>query len=904
MMNRLEQVLNNQGENYIFPFFWQHGEDEHTLRTYMRVIDECNIKAVCVESRPHPDFCGPKWWMDMDIILEEAKKRAMKVWILDDSHFPTGYANGAMEKKPERLCRQGICCRIYECRNGQELVIEEEQLMHPEPFVPNDREQELFENVRVFSDDELLGIYGIRTNKVGNVIWESVIDLRSYITENTFRWEVPTGNWRVYILHTSRNVGYHRNYINMMNHESCRVLLDSVYEPHWEHYKEEFGKTIAGFFSDEPELGNGHIYETGNLLGMEGDLPWSDELSDRMRSCWGMDFPQKLLLLWENHSEEKERAAVRYTYMDAVTKLVEKDFSRQIGDWCREHGVKYIGHIIEDNDQHARMGSSLGHYFRGMTGQDMAGIDDIGGQVIPQGEDLVGNIGPFGSFKDGEFYHYMLGKLASSAAAIEPWKHGDSMCEIFGAYGWKEGVRLEKYLADHFLVRGINHYVPHAFSAKEFPDPDCPPHFYAHGNNPQHRHFGKLMAYMNRICHMLSGGVHVAPVAILYHGEGEWTGNCMLSHRPAHLLADAQIEYDYIPQDVFAALEAYRVQIKNKVLRINTQEYRVVVVPFMQFVTKALAKAVERMVDARIPVVFLDGFPEGICDASAEEAELLLQAFEKTEVAERNQLVSGLQEKHIPEIRIEPADDRIRYLHYVQEDGTHLYLFVNEGENTYRGNVIFLGESFLKTECYYYDAWDNCLYEAEYHEAKLSLEIEPRKSRMAVFGKMDKENVGKYLKKELRAEGEEIEIGKYWKRSICRSIDYPKFKEQKEIALPDRLMEEKPEFSGFVKYESTFLAKKEGQYSLHITEAYEGVEVFLNGKNLGIQIVPEFRYDLTPYVRLGENQIVIEVATTLEREMAKYPNMFGQLEKSSAMSGITGEVKLFWLDSLHSPMLK
>ncbi len=169
----------------------------------------------------------------------------------------------------------------------------------------------------------------------------------------------------------------------------------------------------------------------------------------------------------------------------------------------------------------------------------MSGIDDIGGQVFPQGEDLNYDDGVF-SKRIGEFYHYMLGKLGSSSAAIEPLKKGNSMCEIFGAYGWSEGVRLEKYLVDHFLVRGINHYVPHAFSPMAFPDPDCPPHFYAHGNNPQYRHFGCLMAYTNRVCELISHGRHVAEIAVLYHGEGEWTGKCMFSHKPAHLLADAR----------------------------------------------------------------------------------------------------------------------------------------------------------------------------------------------------------------------------------------------------------------------------------------------------------------------------------------------------------------------------
>ena len=111
MNETVQQLLNNQGENYILPFFWQHGETEEVLREYMAAIDASNIKAVCVESRPHPDFCGEKWWQDMDVILDEARKRHMKVWILDDSHFPTGFANGELKDYPDCYCRQSICCR-------------------------------------------------------------------------------------------------------------------------------------------------------------------------------------------------------------------------------------------------------------------------------------------------------------------------------------------------------------------------------------------------------------------------------------------------------------------------------------------------------------------------------------------------------------------------------------------------------------------------------------------------------------------------------------------------------------------------------------------------------------------------------------------------------------------------
>ena len=58
----------NMENNYILPFLWMRGEEEAVLREEMEKIYECGIRAVCLEARPHDDFCGPGWWHDMDII--------------------------------------------------------------------------------------------------------------------------------------------------------------------------------------------------------------------------------------------------------------------------------------------------------------------------------------------------------------------------------------------------------------------------------------------------------------------------------------------------------------------------------------------------------------------------------------------------------------------------------------------------------------------------------------------------------------------------------------------------------------------------------------------------------------------------------------------------------------------
>ena len=99
----MNEYLKENPANYMVPFLWMHGEDEARLRQVIGAIHESGIGALCVESRPHPDFLGPKWWQDMDVVLDECKKRGMKIWILDDERFPTGYSAGRAAGSPHRI---------------------------------------------------------------------------------------------------------------------------------------------------------------------------------------------------------------------------------------------------------------------------------------------------------------------------------------------------------------------------------------------------------------------------------------------------------------------------------------------------------------------------------------------------------------------------------------------------------------------------------------------------------------------------------------------------------------------------------------------------------------------------------------------------------------------------------
>jgi hypothetical protein len=888
MAATIGEILNNQGANHIMPFFWQHGEDEATLRQYMRVIHEANIGAVCVESRPHPDFAGEKWWRDMDVILDEARKRGMKVWILDDDHFPTGHANGSLTGKPDELCRQSVVCKTIDCDGKRVIALGGKVLSKPD--APKSGVAGLIfggfmnKDNRKFNDDRLLAVCAVNLDAP-----DKTVDLTVTAKSGALRWDVPSGRWRVYVLHLSRNFGVHKNYINMMSKDSCRLLIDAVYETHYKRYKDDFGETIAGFFSDEPEIGNGKPYDFKNPLGVAQDLPWSAELESRLTETLGKNYAIKLPLLWENDADAFETAKVRYAFMDAVTRLVERDFSRQIGEWCAAHSVEYIGHLIEDDNQHARTGASLGHFFRGLGGQHMSGVDIISGQILPQSEDVIDK-GGFMPKGDREFNHFALAKLASSQAAIDPIKQGRALCEIFGNYGWNCGVRLQKYVLDHFLVRGVNYYVPHAFTPKNFPDPDCPPHFYAQGHNPQYRHFGEMMGYANRVCELISGGKRPADVAVLYHAEGEWTqskpNTRMLMQKPARVLAENQIDFDFIPQDVFAEQERYNAEIGN-VLTVNGREYKLLIVPYTEYVTSAFARSVKVLSAAGFPVVFVDGLPKGLCDGSEDAAA----CFGKCETAALGALVALVATKNVGDAQISPKSKHIRYQRYMRGDGSQVCMFVNEGAENYSGKVAIQGIS----SCYVYDAWANRLETLEYNTDNggitANVTIEPLHSLIIVSGDTLK---GIKASDPLPKTGENVGFSGGWVRSLCPALEYPNLKGAKSVALPDNVAAELPKFSGIVRYENRVKLVSGKRAFVEITDAYEGVEVFVNGRSAGIQIVPPYRFDITDLVREGENDISIEVATTLEREAGRRSMREKILyKKATAPTGLFGQVRVY-----------
>jgi hypothetical protein len=854
MDKNLIEALSGQTDNYIFPFFWMHEGNAGRLRDLVRQVYAGGVKALCVESRPHEKFGEEEWWTDMEIVLDEAAALGMKVWILDDKHFPTGYANGLIEKKyPER-------------RKWQ--IIER----HADAVGPMPGASMLLP--RLAEEDELLGVTAYPRPEKDEAVEFKPVNLSGKVRGSFVYWDIPEGFWRIFYFIKTRQGTREKNYIHLIDRESVAVLIEGVYEAHYRRLGKYFGTTLAGFFSDEPSLGNdwndwgvptyGFYDKRPGMRGLA--LPWSDELYAKLGERYAgktvaAEFGSGAALpflagLWYDIGPEAPE--IRYNYMDIVTLLYRDNFSRHIGGWCRDHGVEYIGHIIEDMNAHARLGCSAGHYFRSLDGQDMSGIDIVLHQVMPGFGDRTVTMSSAGGWSDSEFFHYILGKLGSSMAHIKPSLKNRAMCEVFGAYGWAEGVPMMKWLMDHLLVRGINRFVPHAFSPK-FPDPDCPPHFGAEGRDPQFEGFGKLMGYVNRVVHLLEGAVHQAPCAVLYHAEAEWiSGNdCMLTQKPAKVLWDAHIDYDILPLD--SLYEGATVEDSR--LRINQEYYLCLVVPWSAMLPEKALTALNGLAAAGLPVLYTGGAPARI---------------RSPEIVPLEQLAATVRKRGAGDITVEGDFPLLRISHWTR-NGSHFFMFFNEDIMKPAKTTVHVPCSgkYLKI-----NLLDGC-YSA--HEgSSVAIDLAPYQSFIASYGEeLPEPNCTEYEYRPAETLDPAWDIELYETGTGVLNGTFKPYRKNSKLHNITGA-EGKPDFSGLIRYRAEFNLPTApvGPAALDFNAPGQTVKMKLNGKDFGMKICPPYRYDVTGVIKAGANTLELEIANTLVQTVKDHFSFYIQIPPS------------------------
>ncbi len=513
------------------PLFWLHGdESQERLEMTLEKVAESGNGCFTAESRPHNDWLGPGWYRDLAICLKKAKELNLKMWIFDERWWPSQMVGG---KVPLEY-------------GSKTLVAKALDVVGPKTVSIPDCSSRYF-----------IGAAAGRNTGSG-VDGASLIDLSPHIKNGTLNWQAPGGQWKVMTFHWTFTgpKGMQKKWIAVdgAGPDCVDWFLKTVYQPHYDHFKDDFGKTIPGFFYDEPETLGDWGSDLMTLLA-ERKVDW-----------------KKAFVAWKFKLAGEEHIAARYQYADAFAEAWGRTMYGGMSRWCREHNVISMGHFMEHGTCLFNRRLCAGNLFQLQKYSDMGGIDLVCRQFYP-GQRKVGQ--------------WQMARLGSSISHVYGKTDDIAMCEIFGAYGQDVTYPQMKWLTDQMQVRGVNYMVPHSFNPHAPYDRDCPPYFYNGGYEPRYPLHRVYCDYTSRLSLLLSGGRHVAPVAFLFLGQSYHAGMKIRPDEMSDALDDALFDCDWMPYDAFNES-----RINGGTIALHKERYQVLVVPAAEVIPYAtLAKA-------------------------------------------------------------------------------------------------------------------------------------------------------------------------------------------------------------------------------------------------------------------------------------------------------------------------
>jgi hypothetical protein len=821
---------------------WTQGQPPETIRKVVHEVADGGNTGFVWESRPHPDYLGPQWWSDLRVAVDEAKKLGLDVWIFDEWMYPSGIAAGRIVKNNPEFANHVVVDRSIVVQGP--ATVDLAKLPNP----PGDGEK-------------LLSIAAFRKDQF--------VDLNGKVS-----WAVPAGSWRLCWVTTKSlapKSGWRMdNMVDVMNPAAVSEFIRLTHEATWEHFKDDFGRTIKGFFSDETGFRNITSYDS--LPGTPGmPMPWSPGLAAYFERRKGYDVRPFLAALWYDLGLRGRQ--MRSDLMDVYSHAFAEVFFKPQQEWCRAHGVRLIGHVVEDNHADHQLGYGPGHWFRAMQYFDVAGIDVVGYQVTP-GMDAGGNYWGVGSRTqwDQEFFQFGLPSMARGAALMK--KSREIFSEAFGANGWGEGLRMVKWIGDWHIVNGIGLLSPHAVTMK-FNDPDCPPHFNATSGNPQARYYSNWAAYFKRWQHLLATTDPVYDVAVLYTAESSWVGPAQMAASAVRTLENQQISTAVLPYEVFAREGTF----EGGRWLYNGQRFRAVVLPYVKFAPVEAVKRLSEFARAGGLVVVVDRWPEASLDARGDEQ--IGQAVAELKQTRTAKLVS------LPEVAAVLAPDApvalrasspaLMISRRAGSSGTWLILHNRSLSAVAGGTVVVAGATGRAAQ------WD------AYSDAYTAVSQSRNASSLAVHVSLRPyEMTAVRIAERLPAVASAIS----WQPGESVSGDWEVVPEGQAVrrvsALDDwRRWPGLDQYAGTLTYRRTMhIAATGAPIALDLGEVGEIAELRVNGKTAGVRFAPPYRFDITTLVRGGSNDIEVAVTNTAQAKWVEGTS------RGDAVSGLLGPVRV------------
>lgn len=498
-------------------YVWNTYITPQLLDRTMNELHEQGFGGVFVHPRPglKTEYLSDEWFSLFRHTLDKGKELGMNVWIYDENTFPSGFAGGHVNAAMPESYNQGGSIVLY-------------------------RHETLPEKI----DNLYLCLKEVDGN---------LVDITSQIGAERGK----QGKYYVYIKSFEPSVAWHGgySYVDLLHPGVTQKFLEVTGEGYERIASEEFGKTLPGWFTDEP-----HVGPPG------GGIRWTSDLFEVFEKRWGYDLKTCLPSLSLNVGPWKQ---VRHNYHQTLLELFIDRWAKPCYAYCQERGLQFTGHYWE----HAWPEMVYGPDNMAMYAwQHMPGIDMLMNQfneAEPQAQ--------FGNVRAVKEVRSVANQMGAKRI----------LCETYGAAGWEETFEDFKRLGDWQTVLGVNFMNQHLSHLSIAGDRkyDCPTSFSSH--SPWWPHYKTLNQHFSRLSVAMTMGEQMNDILVIEPTTSIWFYYVTWDSRPelweigrnfqqfVTTIEKAQSEYDLGSEQVIQDHGS----IRRGCFEVGQRAYSTVVIP-------------------------------------------------------------------------------------------------------------------------------------------------------------------------------------------------------------------------------------------------------------------------------------------------------------------------------------
>lgn len=388
---------------------WEGAMDAKVIKQDLDLMQSVNTRVINIE--PGYDFpyeyLSDGWWKMIKTAVGEAKKRGMKVWLIDDAKYPSGFAGGKFSRERPDLKMWALVQldAAWEVPAGGEFADRE---------VPQGAVSAVA--VSPGQPNRLLEIKDGRLSfNAGVHPWTVRFAGFAHKSGDTRSVSHPThGKDTSCFLH------------DHLNPEAVDQFIEWTHAAAQKALGKEMGQTVLGFRGDEPE----YMY-----------TPWTPRMKEIFIEKKGYDpTPYYASFFAPTRTEAEKR--VKADYFDVWSELFADVFFKRQADWLGERGMAHITHLNNEHQMPVNIEAN-GDFFRVLNRVQVPGVDVISNHVAPG--------------VDNDFP-----KLASSVSHVygKPRAFSETMGAVRG------DLKTSKQVLNYQFVRGINFFEYNFWSSK------------------------------------------------------------------------------------------------------------------------------------------------------------------------------------------------------------------------------------------------------------------------------------------------------------------------------------------------------------------------------------------------------------------------------------------------------